>query len=184
MESGAGATRRARGEIERLPSGSLRVRVYAGIDPVTRKRQYLVETIAAGPDADEQAEQVRARLLREVPSAASSAIVTAPAPWPVAEVLSPHPLGSCRAARARQPRRKAGGLTVATIARLAGVSPPTVSKVLNGRPGVAPNTRRRVEELLRGAGLPPSREGHPGRLRRGGLLRRRWARSRSSSCGA
>jgi DNA-binding LacI/PurR family transcriptional regulator len=40
-------------------------------------------------------------------------------------------------------------MTVATIARLAGVSPPTVSKVLNGRSGVAPTTRRKVEELLR-----------------------------------
>ncbi len=38
-----------RGEIEALPSGSLRVRVYAGIDPVSKKRNYLVETIPAGP---------------------------------------------------------------------------------------------------------------------------------------
>jgi LacI family xylobiose transport system transcriptional regulator len=40
-------------------------------------------------------------------------------------------------------------LTVATIARLAGVSKPTVSKVLNGRAGVAVETRQRVEALLR-----------------------------------
>jgi len=40
-------------------------------------------------------------------------------------------------------------MTVATIARLAGVSAPTVSKVLNGRSGVALSTRRRVEALLR-----------------------------------
>jgi LacI family transcriptional regulator, xylobiose transport system transcriptional regulator len=40
-------------------------------------------------------------------------------------------------------------MTVATIARLAGVSAPTVSKVLNGRTGVAAATRRRVEALLR-----------------------------------
>jgi LacI family xylobiose transport system transcriptional regulator len=40
-------------------------------------------------------------------------------------------------------------MTVATIARLAGVSAPTVSKVLNGRSGVAATTRRRVEQLLR-----------------------------------
>jgi LacI family transcriptional regulator, xylobiose transport system transcriptional regulator len=40
-------------------------------------------------------------------------------------------------------------LTVATIARLAGVSAPTVSRVLNGRSGVAAETRRRVERLLR-----------------------------------
>ena len=40
-------------------------------------------------------------------------------------------------------------MTVATIARLAGVSAPTVSKVLNGRTGVASATRRRVEAVLR-----------------------------------
>jgi len=45
--------------------------------------------------------------------------------------------------------RLRGELTVATIARLAGVSPPTVSRVLNGRSDVAADTRRRVEELLR-----------------------------------
>jgi LacI family transcriptional regulator, xylobiose transport system transcriptional regulator len=45
--------------------------------------------------------------------------------------------------------RRRGEMTVATIAVLAGVSPPTVSKVLNGRPGVALATRRRVEALLR-----------------------------------
>ncbi|WP_327365905.1 LacI family DNA-binding transcriptional regulator [Streptomyces sp. NBC_01217] len=41
-----------------------------------------------------------------------------------------------------------GGATLAEIARAAGVSAPTVSKVLNGRADVAPATRTRVEELL------------------------------------
>ncbi|WP_439650302.1 LacI family DNA-binding transcriptional regulator [Glycomyces amatae] len=41
---------------------------------------------------------------------------------------------------------------MAAIARLAGVSAPTVSKVLNGRAGVAPETRRRVQRLLRDEG--------------------------------
>ncbi|WP_367128634.1 LacI family DNA-binding transcriptional regulator [Saccharothrix sp. HUAS TT1] len=45
--------------------------------------------------------------------------------------------------------RRRGELTVGTIARLAGVSKPTVSKVLNGRAGVAVETRQRVEALLR-----------------------------------
>jgi integrase len=40
--------KRRRGEIETLPSGSLRVRVYGGIDPVTGKRHYLTEIISPG----------------------------------------------------------------------------------------------------------------------------------------
>jgi LacI family transcriptional regulator, xylobiose transport system transcriptional regulator len=54
-------------------------------------------------------------------------------------------------ARRRRGRLR-GDLTVATIAQLAGVSPPTVSKVLNGRAGVGPSTRTRVEALLRDHG--------------------------------
>lgn len=42
--------------------------------------------------------------------------------------------------------------TLAEIAREAGVSAPTVSKVLNGRADVAPATRARVEGLLRAHG--------------------------------
>lgn len=43
-------------------------------------------------------------------------------------------------------------MPITTIAELAGVSPPTVSKVLNGRRGVGPGTRQRVEALLRDHG--------------------------------
>jgi DNA-binding LacI/PurR family transcriptional regulator len=52
------------------------------------------------------------------------------------------------------PQRKArsGRVSLATIAELAGVSSPTVSKVLNRRDGVGPDTRQRVEELLRDHG--------------------------------
>lgn len=42
--------------------------------------------------------------------------------------------------------------TLDAIARDASVSLSTVSKVLNGRPGVSPETRRRVEELLHDSG--------------------------------
>src|SRR5918993_1736247 len=57
---------RVRGLIEALPSGSLRVKVYAGIDPVSKKRLYLDETIPAGPGAAKQAEKARTRLLAQV----------------------------------------------------------------------------------------------------------------------
>ncbi len=56
---------RAHGEIETLPSGSLRVRVYAGIDPVSRKKHYLIETVPAGPKAAKEAERVCTRLLNQ-----------------------------------------------------------------------------------------------------------------------
>jgi LacI family xylobiose transport system transcriptional regulator len=61
------------------------------------------------------------------------------------------PVGAAPAKRSsdgtRRGRRR-GELTVATIAQLAGVSTPTVSRVLNGRSGVALETRRRIEALL------------------------------------
>jgi DNA transposition AAA+ family ATPase len=49
------------------------------------------------------------------------------------------------------PERRPGrsGPTIAVIAREAGVSAPTVSKVINGRSDVAPATRRRVEAVIR-----------------------------------
>jgi LacI family xylobiose transport system transcriptional regulator len=40
-------------------------------------------------------------------------------------------------------------VTMASIARLAGVSAPTVSRVINGRSGVALSTRQRVEAVIR-----------------------------------
>ncbi|PZS27691.1 MAG: site-specific integrase [Pseudonocardiales bacterium] len=40
--------------MERLPSGSLRVRVYAGVDPLTGKRHYLTEVIPLDPGASRE----------------------------------------------------------------------------------------------------------------------------------
>jgi integrase len=57
---------RRRGSVEELPSGALRVRVYAGVDPVTSRRHDLTETIPAGPKAGVQAEQALTRLLNEL----------------------------------------------------------------------------------------------------------------------
>ena len=57
-------------------------------------------------------------------------------------------------------RRTAQSTTIADIARDAGVSVPTVSKVINGRSDVAPETRRRIEAAIhergyrRSAGWP------------------------------
>lgn len=57
---------RSRGTIDELPSGALRVRVYAGKDPATGRRRDLVETIPAGPKAGRLAEAARTRLLNQV----------------------------------------------------------------------------------------------------------------------
>lgn len=55
-----------RGSIGRLPSASLRVRVYAGANPVTGRPRYLTQTIPAGPNAGEEAEAACRRLLDRV----------------------------------------------------------------------------------------------------------------------
>jgi integrase/DNA-binding transcriptional regulator YhcF (GntR family) len=64
--SKAAPRRRIRGEIETLPSGSLRVKVYAGVDPLSGRRHYLSETVPPGPNAEKEAEKVRTKLLNRV----------------------------------------------------------------------------------------------------------------------
>ncbi|WP_194911027.1 LacI family DNA-binding transcriptional regulator [Catenulispora rubra] len=56
-------------------------------------------------------------------------------------------------------QRERGPVTIAHIAETAGVSVPTVSKVLNGRSGVSEQTRARVEELIERYGYrkPPAK---------------------------
>ena len=51
-------------------------------------------------------------------------------------------------ADAQLPGRRRGEMTVAGVARLAGVSAPTVSRVINGQSGVAVGTRQRVEAII------------------------------------
>ncbi len=58
--------KRRRGSIETLRSGALRVRVYAGIDPVTKARHYLRETVPPGRGAKAKAEKTLTRLLNQV----------------------------------------------------------------------------------------------------------------------
>jgi mRNA interferase RelE/StbE len=49
---------RRRGNITPLPSGALRVRVYAGQDPVTKKPFYLTATVPPGPRQAQEAEKI------------------------------------------------------------------------------------------------------------------------------
>jgi integrase len=57
-----------KGSIDTLASGSVRVRVYAGVDVLTGKDHYLSEVIPAGPRAAALAEEARARLVELVAS--------------------------------------------------------------------------------------------------------------------
>ncbi|MFI6825321.1 LacI family DNA-binding transcriptional regulator [Micromonospora sp. NPDC050187] len=144
------------------------MRVYAGIDPASRRRRYLTETVPAGPRAFEEAETVRSRLLEAVrkpsvpqvrapasvpvrSSAASDDTTTASSVTPMASGFpdTPH-----RGGRRGRP-------TLSMIASLADVSAPTVSKVLNGRSGVAAETRFRIEALLRDHGYRRPELGTP-----------------------
>jgi hypothetical protein len=57
---------RSKGRIETLPSGSLRVTLYAGTDPITKNRMYLRETVPAGPNAEAEAKRILAGFVHEV----------------------------------------------------------------------------------------------------------------------
>jgi integrase len=65
VADGPGPSRRSRGNIEPR-AGGFRVRVYAGIDPITKKAHYLRRTIPAGPNASREAERVLTKLLNQV----------------------------------------------------------------------------------------------------------------------
>jgi LacI family transcriptional regulator len=56
---------------------------------------------------------------------------------------------------AATPKNGARSVTLATVAKAAGVSLPTVSKVLRGRPDVAADTRQAIERLLNEYGYVP-----------------------------
>jgi hypothetical protein len=58
--------KRQRGYVEELKSGALRVKVYAGRDPVSKRDVYLSETVPPGPKAAKHAEEARTRLLNQV----------------------------------------------------------------------------------------------------------------------
>lgn len=60
--------------------------------------------------------------------------------------------------------------TIQDVAKIAGVSPSTVSRVLNGRPRVRESTRRLVEEAARRLGYTPHPVARGLRMRSGHLL--------------
>jgi len=64
--SSPGRSRQPRGNIETLPSGARRVRVYAGKDPLTGLRHDLKEVVPAGPDVEKRAEKLLVRMLNDV----------------------------------------------------------------------------------------------------------------------
>lgn len=65
-KAGSSRSARQKGSIDTLPSGARRVRVYAGIDPVTKRRHDLIEVVPPGPQADKIARATRDRLVNEV----------------------------------------------------------------------------------------------------------------------
>ncbi len=60
--------------------------------------------------------------------------------------------------------------TIASIASMAGVSIPTVSRVLHNRPDVAPETRKRVEQAIEESGFIRSRVKHALRKKSSGVV--------------
>jgi LacI family transcriptional regulator len=51
---------------------------------------------------------------------------------------------------------KSGRATIKEVASAAGVSTQTVSRVINDRPDVSPETRKRVQEIIDQLGYQPS----------------------------
>lgn len=69
------------------------------------------------------------------------------------------------------PRKRSKNLTINDVAKLAGVSYQTISRVLNGMPDVSPVTRQRVQTILQNVGFRPN------------LTARQLARQRSTTIG-
>jgi LacI family transcriptional regulator, galactose operon repressor len=57
---------------------------------------------------------------------------------------------------AKRRRRKGSAPTINDVARQAGVSPMTVSRVINGEPNVRDETRRKVREAIKALGYAPN----------------------------
>lgn len=66
MPRRTGQPGRCCGSIDELPSGALRVRVYAGKDPVSGGRHDLIQIVPPGPNARKEAERVRTGFLSQL----------------------------------------------------------------------------------------------------------------------
>ena len=92
--SGRPRARRPRGNIEALASGSLRVRVYAGVDVVTGRDLYLKQTVPAGPDVFGEALRVQEELV------AAASVLGSPRPPEALGSRSSAPMARLRDQRA------------------------------------------------------------------------------------
>ena len=52
--------------VDKVPSGALRVRVYADMDQISKRRMNLTEVVPAGPKAGQEAERIRTRMLSQL----------------------------------------------------------------------------------------------------------------------
>ena len=57
----------------------------------------------------------------------------------------------------RKSRRSSGAITLADVAKLAGVAPITVSRAINTPAQVSPEVRQRVEDAVQRTGYVPNR---------------------------
>ena len=74
--------------------------------------------------------------------------------------------------------------TLDEVARVAGVSRATVSRVVNGSPKVCPDVRRSVEKAIDRLGYVPNRAARSLVTRRSDSIARRHHRARRAACSA
>ena len=73
--------RRPRGHIELLPSGSFRAVVFTGIDPLTRRRQYIRETRSTRVEAEKALTRLQGQVDGNRHPKSSITVATAVEQW-------------------------------------------------------------------------------------------------------
>ena len=73
--------RRPRGHIEPLPSGSFRAVVFTGIDPLTRRRQYVRETCSSRAEAEKALTRLQGQVDENRHPKSSITVATAVEQW-------------------------------------------------------------------------------------------------------